>query len=261
MISFLRYSDKAVQELRVQTSRPVLETVPTFRLGDFDIYAGQNVSHSEFPPPNSSFCLLISLRSTAFGYATLRHAFSLVSRFSNSCLVSVVDSPYCWNALAQPQAPSRSEAIIEIERLSSEVWRRIENVTKEFPRLNFIKQKWSDLSASTPQWIKDEFENAFSLNGEFADCIKTATQSVFETKSSITDLNIAARFLVEELPVLCWLYYVHSTQHIDLYPGQPFMFFRTLESGGFKTELPCISHLAAGARKFIHVDIRRSKRS
>ena len=75
------------------------------------------------------------------------------------------------------------------------------------------------------------------------------------------DLNVAARFLVEELPVLCWLYYASPTQHIDLYPGQPFFFFRSLEKGGFRAELPRISELAAGARKFIHVDIRQGQRS
>jgi len=258
MISIACY-DGDVQKSQVFKIGPVFETKPTCVLAGFDIYAGLQKNLDVFPLRSSRFSLLVSLRSTSFGYSTLRTAFAFASNFSDNCLLSVVDLPYRWNALAQTEPPSANEIAAEIDKLSSEVWRRIDNVASEFSNLRFDRIKWTDLCAMTPEWIKIECERAFDKNGPFSKYLKTATRFVFANRLPVIDPNIAARFLVEELPVLCWLYYASPTQYIDLYPGRPFIFFRILENKGFKTELPHLTKMSTGWRRFIHVDISQKR--
>jgi hypothetical protein len=230
------------------------EAQPTCRFGGFDIYAGK-LDFRGFPPPGTRFAVIISLRSRSFGHEVLRRAFNLALEFPGACLVSVVDAPYRWNDLAQQPGADITEVAAGITRLSTQVWRRVENAAKSLPGLKLDKKIWAELVSGTPGWMKLECQKAYDQKARFWTCINTATRSVFSIKGATADLNIAGRFLLEELPVLCWLYYASPTQYIDLYPGKPFNFFRILENGGFQDELPDLTKLAAGARKFIHVDI------
>jgi hypothetical protein len=256
MISFSVYNGSVV-ELRGDVEQDIFEKTSLCAVGGFSVYscAKRTFVEQVLAAQDTRFALLVSLKSRAFSHATLKNALSVAAKFSGKCLVSVVDAPYRWNEQAVHFARQPDKANRRLNDLSIELWNRLENAIRQFPTLSVTRMTWTELLADTPTAIKQECEAAFSTGGKFFFHVMRITKEVFERSVHAVDMRTASRFLVEELPVLFWLYYGADPIYVDLYPAPPPSLFRLVEDGEFRDELPVVT-AAAATRKLIHIDIR-----
>ncbi|QKQ26924.1 hypothetical protein [Candidatus Reidiella endopervernicosa] len=65
-----------------------------------------------------------------------------------------------------------------------------------------------------------------------------------------------SQFLLSELPVLCYIYYLSGDQIVDIYPGEQPSLFWKIESGQYADELPQLSALTRDHAGLIYIDFR-----
>jgi len=173
--------------------------------------------------------------------------------------LTVVDKPYVRNVLAtQTTADARSREVGKLERISREVGRRTEKVLARYPGNKLSLVPWSRLVAETPPWLTEEIASGFRKKGGFYDDLIRQTATVIRRPTTDAALEQFAEFLVEEAPVLLYVYYLQGERIVDVYPGENLELIWKIEHGCYAAELPEITRIAASHPGLIYADFQKA---
>ena len=192
----------------------------------------------------SVFLIAISLRNPSFSNAWLENVLTDIKHFGGSAIVSLVDTPYISSVHALSK--SRSEMVTNLGRLKKEREQhllRVRQSIADFEQFTTLID-WNDLIALTPKEYNAEIIQGFSKSSKTQELVLRQVKKAFPEENSDETLKKLSKFFIEEVPVLCFLYYVLWPGCIDVYPGTQADFFWCLEKGELKEELPNLSKLA-----------------
>lgn len=203
--------------------------------------------------------LMISVKNRRF----TNHLIDRYCRFALEHLaagrLTVVDKPYVRNVLAtQTTADARSREVAKLERISGEVRRQTEKVLAKYPGEKLSLVPWSRLVEETPSWLKEEITSGFRRQETFHDDLIRQTSKVIRRPMTDPALESFAEFLVEEAPVLLYLYYLLDERIVDVYPGENAELFWKIEHGAYATELPEITRIATSHPGLIYADFQKA---
>jgi hypothetical protein len=203
--------------------------------------------------------LAISIKNPRFSNA-------LISSFARICcdnmaqgLVTVVDRPYELNLRAAGRGPAWEHAEIEkLRRIAAETRIRVTRMLAKERASRIELLDWNTLEEVTPAWLTDEIHAGWNRRGIFYADVLAQTQTVIpETEQPL--LERYAEFMIDELPVLLYLYYFGCEQVVDFYPGpQPLLFWK-LEAGVYAEELPELARRLIPRDGLVYANVMESQ--
>jgi len=161
-------------------------------------------------------------------------------RLYSSLRVLIVDTPYAFNSAAEHGRDTPVEA--EIERM-----RKVGNERERMVR-RILKGSAIEI---TRWWWYADFPIVHELRKEIISALEKR-KIVFRVLDSYaskwfekpTQNPQFLNFLVQEIPVFAYLYWVEGFS-IDIYPGRPLNIFVNIQEGSLKSELPTFTELAS----------------
>ena len=203
--------------------------------------------------------LMISIKNRRFTKHLIDRYCQFAMEYLGAGRLTVVDKPYVRNVLAtRTAADARSLEVEKLETISREVGRRAKKVVAKYPSEKLSLVSWTRLVEETPTWLKEEVASGFRRKGAFYDELIRQTAKVIRDPVSHAALERFAEFLVEETPVLLYLYYLHRDRIVDVYPGENAEFIWKIERGCYASDLPEISKIANRHPGLIYVDFRKA---
>jgi len=212
-------------------------------------YFSQCVVEGRTPRFDRTEPLLIgfSVKNRAFDRGFFQSALSLAKDCFASLDVVIVDTPYAYNAAAKRGNASPTEAELQMaSKVGDERLRMVQRsfaglVSSAFP-LRYWRW-WQLRDEPTIERLRQEMKYAYEANASFHSAIRQYSV-LWSTGAEESEAENYSNFLLEEFPVFVALYYGNGLL-TDLYPGPNFTFFRRLEEGEWKDELPESSLLAS----------------
>lgn len=191
--------------------------------------------------------LMISIKNRLFTAALIDAFCRFCKHHFAHAYVTVVDKPYIHNVMAFGHEPAEADRMLAgIVKLGADRTRQAEKVLRRYPpdRVSFMS--WDDLVDAVPAWINEEVEAAFHLGGRFRAALSAQCRQIATAYGKVAHPNRLEFFLLEEMPVLIYAYYLLDGGVVDFYPDDLPAFFWYLERGGFIEELPQTTALAQG---------------
>lgn len=206
--------------------------------------------------------LMISVKNRYFSNRLIEHYCHFVEHHLARGYIVVVDAPYFANISANDlDDATRGRELTKLERISAECHHRVRRILKRQPSGRVEELVWGELERSAPDWLSLEVASAFQLKGRFHRDIIERTRETIPLSMNEHQLETFSQFLVREIPVLCYVYYMYADEIVDVYPGECPDFFWQFERGFYSHELPRISALARRSRGLIYVDFRERPRT
>ena len=212
-------------------------------------YVGEVVVYSR---SESAIDIIDETRSILVGYSTRNNRFSTswfqklffwIKEESKKVIVVIVDKPYAYN-----DAAKIGESIPSIDmykksiHIGDERERMVYNVAKNVGAKLEI-YRWGQLEGEKNiRLFAAECELAFRTSNRFKATLVDYVK-IWKGEREFADIELAAEFLLQEIPVFAWWYYVNN-KNVDMYPGKMFPIFWEIEMGHWRQELPIISRTA-----------------
>ncbi|MDX5362896.1 MAG: hypothetical protein LPJ91_01900 [Pseudazoarcus pumilus] len=202
--------------------------------------------------------LMISVKNPAFSNRLVDGFCRLVGEIGfRQGFVTIVDTPYMANILANRHDPVQAEAeVVKLQRISAEQQARCRKVLRRHSACCIALRSWAELDQGMPQWLRAEVQAAFQAPTRFRADLLARTRLVVPEAVPDERLPQFAQFLVEELPVLLGLYYLEPDSIVDVYPGENLALVWNVERGLYADELPGITALARASDGLAYVDFR-----
>ncbi len=205
--------------------------------------------------------LMISVKNPNFSRMLIDHYCSFVQKYLVTGYITIVDLPYTQNILAGYEDENSIRREIEkLERITKEINRLVEKVLSNYQPGGISLLSWTSLSKKTPLWLKKEVADGFQLRGKFYSDILTQVKRVLKTLLAEGEAEKFAGFLLDEFPVLFYIYYIFQGSVLDFYPGETPDIIWKLELGHYADELPGISKIAMEGEGLTYADFQEEKR-
>jgi hypothetical protein len=195
-----------------------------------------------------------SVRNRSFNGDFFRRAEKLAENFFSGLLIVVVDTPYAYNeaahrGLAFPDENEISKAL----KIGDERFRMLETIFGMQRYTNLEIKRWEAYTKLPEVELLRLEICAASSNYSSVQLALTEYAQLWTGEIAEEEADLFHGFLLEEFPVFIYLYY-RLDYLCDLYPGPNFSFFRRLESGEWKSELPTASIMSERKRlSFLNV--------
>lgn len=200
--------------------------------------------------------LMLSVRNPAFTSRLVRGFCDYARRCLPEAFITVVDAPYVFNVQAMRLSEEATRAEIEkLHRIGAEYRSCCERAIRAVAPGRVRLRPWHELEQAVPRWVVAELRTAFAEPTSFRSDVLLRTREVVRNVSDAR-LPDYARFLIEELPVLMWLYYGSGTGVVDCYPGPNPELLWNIECGRYAGELPGLTALAQASPGLIYADMR-----
>ncbi len=195
---------------------------------------------------SKAFGVGYSSRNKNFSKSWFSNIRRLAEDYNKPLQVTIVDIPYAYNDASLQQLSTPTAGMLEKnikigDEREAMVYRVFAQSDPEFLRI----QRWPDFdSRQNVKSFRKELKSAFETSPLFRSEI-LGYVSEWGGINSQDAQELSASFIIEELAVFCWIYYVQEVS-VDLYPGKMFPFFWDLETGYWKRDLPNLSSVANG---------------
>lgn len=204
--------------------------------------------------------LMISIKNPRFSRKLIDRYCQFAISYLEVGYLSVVDLPYLRNVAANFDCEKlRVKEVEKLNTISSQIKRRAQKSLNKYSGANLSMMSWEDLVINTPEWVKQEVTDGFNCKGRLYNDILKQTQKAINFITNTDKLIQFAHFLVDELPVLFYLYYLIDDGIVDFYPGENTNIVWKLEAGHYREELPKLSQIAIKHRGLIYVDFQENK--
>jgi hypothetical protein len=115
--------------------------------------------------------------------------------------------------------------------------------------------RWNAAERLVPEKLRAEIHSAFLLERRVYSVLLDQIRVNVADMENIEELKQASVFLLNEIPVLLFIYYILIPDVIDVYPGPQAEFFWELERGKFSEEMPISTELAFRSEGLIYADV------
>ena len=187
-----------------------------------------------------------SVRNRSFCKDFFRKATLLCKQSFRELLVAIFDMPYAYNEAAEEGIRKPSDEQVRCAlRIGDERSRMVEKIlNKGNNNINWSIQRWSSLDNVMVCKMREELRKALEESTELKEeLLHFAIQWL--KKNGRVNPEDFLEFQIQEIPVLTNIYYHHNFL-VDIYPGDPFMFFFDLERGKWEKILPIATRLSFG---------------
>jgi len=136
--------------------------------------------------------------------------------------------------------------------------RRLQRLTSQFSKVIHIF-RWNAAERLVPEKFFVEIRSAFLLERRVYSALLDQVRMNVAGLEEIEELKRASVFLLNEIPVLLFMYYRLFPDIIDVYPGPQAEFFWELERGTFTDEMPISTQLACQSEGLIYADVQERR--
>ncbi len=216
-------------------------------------------AHSILELKDKTGFMMISVKNKSFSNRIIEQFCDFSDAHLNKSHITIVDTPYINNIYAtHDEEGLQQREIDKLRTISEQSHRRIERILGKRKCSNISLISWRELEQKTPNWMIDEVDHAFAQRGRLHRDILARTRQVLPLCMDDEQLEKYAQFMVQEIPTLCYLYYLFDkkTQVVDVYPGEQPDFLWDIESGHYADELPRISEITHHHSGLIYLDFR-----
>jgi len=201
--------------------------------------------------------LMISVKNPKFSNALIEAYCAFSAEFLARSYLTVVDTPYFANVAANQHDMETAAAEIEkLKHISRETVTRIGRIVAKYPAAPIKVLLWRDLERETPTWLVEEIRAAFRNKGCFYRDIIDRTRAVMPANIPESRLEAFSQFMVVELPVLFYIYFLRDPGLADFYPDENPDLIWKIERGFYGAELPQLTALATRGPRVVYVDFR-----
>ena len=209
-------------------------------------------SQSRFPE-NREFFIAVSMKNRKFSNKWLNSVLTDINLNGGRGIITLVDLPYFTHAMCRHERLlDKFDALQVLQKIRRENVGRIEKVIRPFESFRYYD--WDYFERLTDIKLKKEFEVAFMKKCKVYEMIIEQVKEAVGKKLLKTDLEASTRFVLDETPVLVWLYYKMLPGFIDVYPGKQAPLFWEIESGAIRDELPISCSLAASSSPLCYAE-------
>lgn len=200
--------------------------------------------------------MMVSIKNRQFTDQLIGAYCNFATQYLRNAYLTVVDQPYVSNVRAT--ARNANELAVReagVWRLSVERRKQVERIIRKHPtsRISFVS--WEELAERTPVWIVREIREAFARRDSFHKAVLDQTRPRLTGVDDLTTLEAHAEFLLSEVPILLYCYYLFDNRVADFYPGPQAEFLWRIERGEFASELPEITALSRRHAGQVYVEI------
>jgi len=203
--------------------------------------------------------LMISVKNPKFSNALIETYCAFSAEFLARSYLTVVDTPYFANIAANEyDVETTASEIDKLKDISRETVTRIGRIVAKYSAAPITLLSWREIERETPTWLVEEIHAAFRSKGCFYRDIIDRTRAVMPGNIPESRLEAFSQFLIQELPVLFYIYFLRDPGLADFYPDENPDLIWKIERGFYGAELPQLTALAARGPRVIYVDFRLS---
>ena len=201
--------------------------------------------------------LMISIKNRAFCGRLIGAWCEFAARHLARPYITIVDAPYLHNIDAQTaDEEERARRKDRVFQLSDERKRNVERILRR-PGNDCIRLiPWSELADGVPSWMTEEVRSAYAAGGPFRSAVAAHCRASVGAYDQAASPEAFELFLLEEVPILLYAYYLFEDGLTDFYPGpNPPLLWR-IEAGEFVNELPQCTAAAKSHPGLIFGEVR-----
>lgn len=202
--------------------------------------------------------IAVSLKNREFSNRWLRGVLLDIQLWKGEATITLVDSPYFTNIELVANTPQQRRGEVEkLKKIRSEQEGRIKRQCAAF-RSGVYYLDWQYFQtgmSNSHNWISDELTYAFGRKERVHTLITQHVSNTFGGNLEHKQIERLSGFLLEEIPVLLYVYYIARPQWIDVYPGPQAEIIWAIDEGALDKELPRITDLATRSAPLRYAEV------